>query len=373
MSKKDKTGRLIKNIEKDLLRYVKIKNRETKKIKKNKEHDLTALYNAAINQYNLSLELDSLCTKITENLKEKTTQETLELISSIKSRIDLILPLLEHEIENLKSGNIQGYLNLYDEEEGFDKRTVGKYEPLLRKLKVRLPRKALVKTMIVLSLLMGNISESEADTVNDQNNITHQVFENRVQLGTHEYVIPDKVMEIFAFSMNEKGALFGAPKGVCISQRYLDNANKKDFFIKELKKKNYASDQINKYLSILNTTGNIVLSQTTFNNSDELQEILSHERMHKLLKELRREPRNNLKLVAEEMLKLIENRSELFPQTNPGLSDMHNAVRNAKQNWEEFYTYMAMDKFSAETKQLFKKAYPKYYEFFEHLEKISKR
>ena len=218
---------------------------------------------------------------------------------------------------------------------------------------------------------------------------------NRALIAEGEYVVPQDVMISYGEVVDP--GMIGVPAGGYFKKDFLAIDDRRDDFQKKLERLGYSQEQAELYANSFES-GNIVFNEAEL-SKEQFQSILKHERMHREIynlpvdkKQVLDEARDAIikdyrdkeqrwsakqdsafllikegKLTQEEYLEL--SKAEIIKE-NPILLDKDGGTSGLMpvlRNSEEFYTYLAMEKFQPKVIDFLIKNYPEAYTIYLNL------
>lgn len=359
----NKISKIINKTSKAIESQAKKKYELSEKLIKEENIELNELKTAVRNHYLFSEHTKKVCEKLLTLVNTKNS-DTIHTLQTIINRLTIINKNLKMQTAALENNNTEGYLLLFSREKEVNKTTINNYSKKLGKFNIVIPRKTImIATLIILSII-GQINQTVAKGNLEENKT--ELSSKIVSLNKGEHIVPDNVMESFALANNEASTLYAAPNGVTISNKYLDINDRKKIFITQLEKNNYSKTQINDYINLFNTQGNIIIKQSIA-GTKKGNITLRHERIHKLLKTIRSSGRQQLQKIAEEMLGLMN--EGYVPSNSAKFQIAYAGMRAAERNWEEFYTYFIQGDFDERIDKILNERYPTVYKFIINLTK----
>lgn len=212
-------------------------------------------------------------------------------------------------------------------------------------------------------------------------------------LREEEYVIPNKIFDAYAETIDKRPKWFGTPVGGYALKSYLNTQEKREEFQARLKKLKTNDEEIQIYSAIFNRP-DVIVFRASLLNDKYFEKALPHERFHKELKRLNSDDYAHLMGVTKKIInvcypfkeaeekgisrseidfskefkfKCINLLEEKYPNGN-----FYKAA--AYMNSEEFYTYMAQGEWADRVEQTLKKEHPKAYKLFDAIrEKVRLR
>ncbi|MCF7867000.1 hypothetical protein K9L67_01560 [Candidatus Woesearchaeota archaeon] len=158
----DKIKQIIKTTQDYIENQSKKKKEQTEKLQKNKKYDYEELYKATNNHHLFSEHTVKVINKLKEKIQKqppnKELDEQINILETIKTRIEIINKILKQQVNSIEQKNIEEYLDLYEQEKIIDQGTINNYEPKLKKYNIKIP-KILLNTTVIILMLLGSISE----------------------------------------------------------------------------------------------------------------------------------------------------------------------------------------------------------------------
>ncbi|MDP2704041.1 MAG: dockerin type I domain-containing protein [bacterium] len=211
--------------------------------------------------------------------------------------------------------------------------------------------------------------------------------ERMVPLRQNEYIIPDAVMDSYAWAIDERirnnPGLYTMPGGTAIDvNRLVDDAYRR--FQEDMKKHNFTTKEIRRFVLVLSEPGNIIVTESVATKNPEespiinLPGVLAHERTHRFINTLNEHEIAILKEAWEGLLKqtvkedvpgmgetdtpLIKDR--IFIVNGTDIASAFSTIPIAS-NWTELYAYLAQGVLDERVEKTLQAQYPEAYEIFQ--------
>lgn len=194
-------------------------------------------------------------------------------------------------------------------------------------------------------------------------------------LRKDEYIVPQKVLNIFASLVDPNNFLGNEPGGGYININHCNSPDFKKSFEEKSRGVGFNEEEIKEYLKIFNGKKIILIGDDT--EETKFLDYLIHERFHKEVKKLSKQDYGLLMSVAKKICfeeredgsRVVKENYIYFPNYNRGF-----ALSSACLNPEEFYAYLIGEVFHPETLEYFKKKYPEAHEIYKGImDKIIKQ
>ena len=187
---------------------------------------------------------------------------------------------------------------------------------------------------------------------------------NQHLLGPHDFVVPDKVMEVAAAYKGEP-----KPDGFFVSgESEYSPAFLVEPFIVQLQKAGYTEHDAWLYYGVLNTQGNIVISEQTF-QSLHFRKVLAHEQLHRRISNL---PCHERAILSDAYQNLHERNiipPIFFQKTKKAGTNSVLEFYPALTSW----TYGLDDPIGIKIEEVLAKDHPQAYQIFERLRNEEKQ
>ncbi|MBU1202365.1 MAG: hypothetical protein KJ583_06610 [Nanoarchaeota archaeon] len=202
-------------------------------------------------------------------------------------------------------------------------------------------------------------------SINDPNNYLRFLQER-------EYVVPNKVFEAYAKTIDKRPQWLSNPSGGYLEKNYLDTNEEKKEIIERFNKLGLNKNEITIYSTLFTSSDIIILKESVLKDKS-FEKVMPHERFHKKMKKLSNEDYNHMIKVANELLERRDENDFRFVQERDDSKYAGGfAEVQAHMNHEEFYTYLAQGEFILRVEEALKKDYKKAYEIFDEIRNACK-
>ena len=244
----DKIKKIIETTQKYIENQSKKKKTETEKLQNKKNYDYEKLYKSVNAHFLFSKHTEKVIQKMKIENKQITEEEITEIIETTQERLKIINNILKQQLQALEKKDIETYLDLYEQEKIIDQGTANNYEKKLKKFGIKIPRKTILKTTLIILLLIGGITNTQAQTTQ----IQETRIENIQEIKTKKAILIVDMQEDYVKDLKRKEL----EKEIINQQKIIEIAIKKNIPIITLKmagkgetipiiKKNIPQDGIN--------------------------------------------------------------------------------------------------------------------------------
>ncbi|MBS3140928.1 hypothetical protein J4405_02175 [Candidatus Woesearchaeota archaeon] len=219
---------------------------------------------------------------------------------------------------------------------------------------------------LAVTLLNASPVLAQSAQLTDQQK-TELIQQRTRRMQANEFLVHQNVLDAYFNTLMKEKSLYHGAKGGYLKINYL-SFWKRITFRRELVRLGYSQEDINKYLNLFTQEQIIVLSESLLENESEFNNILSHERIHLLMDKLSKTDLDELKRAYDDLINRKTQFGTWFIEDGPDravTSDEYHLI--VQMNWNEFYPYLAGNKFKSRVERALREEYPRANQIFQDM------